>query len=104
MRVEQHGWVGGRFVFEHRAGSGGMGEVYKAKDDQSGLSVAVKIMRGESNDDATRFMREARILSELEHPRIVRHIATALWRMERRGWRWSGSMARIFRRGLRGVV
>lgn len=75
MRAEQRGVVGGRFVLEHRAGAGGMGEVYKAKDTETGLSVAVKIMRDGSDDDATRFMREARILSELEHSRIVRHVA-----------------------------
>ncbi|HRI70797.1 MAG TPA: protein kinase, partial [Polyangium sp.] len=67
--------VGSRFVLERRAGSGGMGDVFKATDEQSGLSVAVKIMREGSEEDSTRFLREARILSELEHPRIVRHIA-----------------------------
>lgn len=75
MRAEQFGVLGGRFVLEHRAGAGGMGEVFKAKDSESGLSVAVKIMRDGSSDDATRFMREVRILSELEHSRIVRHVA-----------------------------
>ncbi len=72
MRVEQHRWVGDRFVLEQLAGSGGMGEVYKAKDSQSGLSVAVKIMREGSDDDATRFMREARILSVMMDPQAPR--------------------------------
>lgn len=75
MRAEAHTRVGDRFVLEHLAGSGGMGEVYKAKDEQSGLSVAVKIMRDGSLEDATRFVREAKILSELDHPHIVRHMA-----------------------------
>ncbi len=75
MRKELEGRVGDRFVLERLAGAGGMGEVYRANDEQSGLSVAVKIMRWGSSDDAARFVREARILSELDHPCIVRHIA-----------------------------
>lgn len=64
-----------RFVLEEKAGSGGMGEVYKALDRENGARVAIKVMREGLTDDASRFTREARILAELNHPHIVRHIA-----------------------------
>lgn len=61
-----------RFELERLAGSGGMGEVWKAIDLSSKQPVAVKILT--QGADA-RFAREARILAQLEHPHIVRYIA-----------------------------
>jgi tetratricopeptide (TPR) repeat protein len=56
------------------AGSGGMGEIYKAVDRRTGEPVAIKILKGEGGADAARFVREARILTQLEHPHIVRFV------------------------------
>ncbi|XXX78196.1 protein kinase [Sorangium sp. So ce134] len=67
--------MAGRFVLEAQAGTGGMGDVYRATDLQRGDPVAVKLMRGAGSADAPRFLREARLLEGLEHPRIVRHVA-----------------------------
>ncbi|WP_437999287.1 protein kinase [Sorangium sp. So ce185] len=67
--------VAGRFVLEAQAGTGGMGEVYRATDLQRGAAVAVKLLRAASGADAPRFLREARLLEGLEHPGIVRHVA-----------------------------
>src|SRR5262245_43454018 len=67
--------VGNRFQLMHLAGSGGMGEVYKAIDQETGQPVAIKALAAPRGRDAARFAREARILAELEHPRIVRYIA-----------------------------
>lgn len=64
-----------RFVIEHLAGSGGMGEVFRAWDPQSNQPVAVKVLRGDALSDLARFEREVRILSEIDDPRVVRHIA-----------------------------
>src|SRR5678815_4142717 len=64
-----------RFLLTHLAGAGGMGEVYKAVDQQTGQAVAVKALTGPRADDAARFAREARILAELDHPQIVRYLA-----------------------------
>src|SRR3954463_13317162 len=54
-------------------GSGGMGEVYKAKDTRLDRLVAVKILGGagaQSADIRDRFEREARAISRLSHPNI----------------------------------
>ncbi|MDF2692823.1 MAG: Adenylate cyclase, partial [Labilithrix sp.] len=63
--------VGERFALESIAGSGGMGRVYCARDLRDGGRVALKLV---DVDDA-RFAREARVLTELTHPAIVRHVA-----------------------------
>lgn len=68
--------VSQRFVIERQAGSGGMGTVYKAQDRQTGLPVALKLLRaGNSAKDIARFHREAQVLSELRHPGIVAYVA-----------------------------
>ena len=55
-------------------GAGGMGQVWKARDPRLGRDVAIKIIAHEKSADATlqsRFEREARALSALNHPNIV---------------------------------
>jgi eukaryotic-like serine/threonine-protein kinase len=55
-------------------GSGGMGEVYRAKDTRLNRHVALKILAPELAADATalvRFEREAQALAALSHPGIV---------------------------------
>ncbi len=54
-------------------GAGGMGEVYRARDTRLGRDVAVKVLPEHliSNPDVrTRFEREARAISSLNHPHI----------------------------------
>jgi serine/threonine-protein kinase len=54
---------------------GGMGDVYAGYDEKLGRRVALKAIRAEHRLDTeakARFLREARILSQLEHPRICR--------------------------------
>lgn len=56
-------------------GSGGMGEVYLGVDERLQRKVAVKALRGDRRMDAqarARVLREARVLSQLEHPNICR--------------------------------
>jgi tetratricopeptide (TPR) repeat protein/predicted Ser/Thr protein kinase len=58
-----------------RLGIGGMGEVYAALDETLTRPVALKAIRPEyrlSADSKTRFLREAQILSQLDHPNICR--------------------------------
>jgi eukaryotic-like serine/threonine-protein kinase len=67
--------VAGRFQIEKKAGSGGMGTVYRAHDLVDGSKVALKILSSEQIRDAERFAQEAAILATLTHPAIVRYIA-----------------------------
>ena len=63
-----------RFRIERKAAEGGMGEVYRAIDTASGSTVALKVLLRQASEQAARFMREARLLAEIAHPGIVRHV------------------------------
>src|SRR5262245_3905570 len=55
------------------AGSGGMGEVYRARDMQLRREVAIKVLPGSLADSArrVRFQKEAEILASLNHRGIA---------------------------------
>ncbi|HTJ80332.1 MAG TPA: protein kinase, partial [Polyangiaceae bacterium] len=64
-----------RFVLESRAGGGGMGDVYKATDRETGRTVAVKVLRtSASATERVRFQREIAVIADLRHPNIVEYI------------------------------
>jgi eukaryotic-like serine/threonine-protein kinase len=65
---------GERYRDRRRLGEGGMGEVRLCADLRVGRDVAVKVIhagRDTSSDMQARFVREARIQGQLEHPSIV---------------------------------
>jgi len=53
-------------------GSGGMGQVYRARDTRLDRDVAVKVLSSRFDDahDGQRLAREARAIAQLNHPRI----------------------------------
>ncbi|MEY4545596.1 MAG: hypothetical protein RL685_1791 [Pseudomonadota bacterium] len=67
--------LAGRFSVHGLLRRGGMGVIYRGLDLSSGASVAIKILGGLGSHMQERFVREARVLAELEHPAVVRHIA-----------------------------
>ena len=64
-----------RFEVISRAGGGGMGSVYRARDRVGGEVVALKVLRLPGEETTGRFEREAAVLAELRHPGIVRYVA-----------------------------
>src|SRR5438094_10481237 len=67
--------VQSRFAIEREAGSGGMGTVYRARDNATGGPVGLKVLRGTDAVNVARFEREATVLAGLEHPGVVRFVA-----------------------------
>ena len=61
-------------------GSGGMGDVYRARDARLGRDVAIKVLPSafvSDRDRVARFTREAQVLASLNHPNIA-----AIYRFE----------------------
>lgn len=71
LRIGDH--IGDIRLTEH-LGEGGMGEVYAGYDEKLRRDVAVKTLRGDrlSFEARARLLREARVLSQLDHPHICR--------------------------------
>lgn len=66
--------LGGRYKLTDRIAIGGMGEVWKARDQVLGRLVAIKILKEEYTDNEsflTRFRVEARHTALLNHPGIA---------------------------------
>jgi eukaryotic-like serine/threonine-protein kinase len=64
-----------RYRVSELLGRGGMGLVYAARDERTGLDVAVKLLRLELRErmrTVSRFQREARALAQLSSPHVVR--------------------------------
>ena len=64
----------GVYQIQTTLGSGGMGDVYRARDTRLGRDVAIKILPRVFTSDpdrVARFEREARLLAALKHPYIA---------------------------------
>src|SRR5215475_1334513 len=65
----------GRYVLEAEIARGAIGTVWRALDTATGERVAVKVLRPESAAQpelVDRFLTEAELLAELDHPCVVR--------------------------------
>lgn len=66
--------IAGRYHLERKLGSGGMGDVFLAKDSAGGRKVAVKILHHRMAGNLTvvsRFRREARVMREIASKHAV---------------------------------
>ncbi len=63
-----------RYIIGQELGSGSVGQVIEARDQHLGRQVAIKILHdgeGLSRDGIARFVAEAQITAQLEHPSVV---------------------------------
>ena len=64
----------GRYEIRSQLGMGGMGEVYRARDNRLNRDVAIKVLIDSCLRDPermARFEREAQVLASLNHPNIA---------------------------------
>jgi serine/threonine protein kinase len=69
----------GEYIVRRLVGEGGMGKVYEAEERLSKRRVALKVLREElaqSEKARGMFLNEMQILAHLEHPNIVRSLAS----------------------------
>jgi serine/threonine protein kinase len=66
------------YAIERAIARGGMGQVFLAVDERLQRKVALKVLaRADADDEArARFLREARALARVEHPGVVRVLAS----------------------------
>lgn len=65
----------GQYTITKKLGEGGMGAVFLAKQDTIDQTIAIKVLLAEaarSHEIVQRFEREARVISMLTHPNIIR--------------------------------
>jgi tRNA A-37 threonylcarbamoyl transferase component Bud32 len=69
----------GKFRFERRIGTGGMGVVYSGFDLALGRRVAIKTLREASPDDVLRLRREARTAAAVSQPNLAPVYGLETW-------------------------
>ena len=75
-RAQSAGLLGlpARYRVVDQLGAGGMGEVWRVQDRELGRTVALKVLRGDNLDSSrslARFVAEAQVSAQLQHPGIV---------------------------------
>ena len=74
MMINMGAMIGERYEVIEKIGTGGMADVYRAKDHRLNRFVAVKVLKNEYSEDAkfvTKFRQEAQAIACLSHPNIV---------------------------------
>jgi serine/threonine protein kinase len=64
-----------RFELETLAGRGGMATVWRARDLETGATVAVKLLAGGDDEDLRRFALEADLLESMTHPGVAGYVS-----------------------------
>jgi serine/threonine-protein kinase len=72
--------LAGKFQFDRRLGSGGMGVVYRALDIDLGRQVAVKTLPRTLPEDAVRLRREAKAMASVQHENLALIFGAETWR------------------------
>lgn len=71
-QISQGVLIGERYRLEAMVGRGGMGVVWRARDEKLGRAVAIKVLAGVAAADQLSQMRtEARAVAKLAHPNVV---------------------------------
>ena len=86
--------LGDAFTIEGEIGRGGMGVVYRARDERLKRRVAIKVLPPElafQSDIRERFTREAQTAARLSHPHVVPIYTVG-----------EGNKLGVFHHGLRG--
>lgn len=74
MMIRKGMFIGDRYEIIDKVGSGGMSDVYKAKDHKLNRFVAIKVLKSEFSEDknfVSKFKIEAQSAAGLAHPNIV---------------------------------
>lgn len=74
MMIRKGMFIGDRYEIIDKIGSGGMSDVYKAKDHKLNRFVAIKVLKSEFSEDknfVSKFKIEAQSAAGLSHPNIV---------------------------------
>jgi len=67
--------IADRFRIESEVVSGGMGTIFRATDERTQQTVALKLLRSAPGGESVeRFLREGTVLAQLNHSGIVRYI------------------------------
>lgn len=70
--------IDGRFEVVRRLAKGGMADVFLSKDPTRKCYVAIKLLRTSNAESRRRFAVEAEVLSNIQHPHVIRAIAFGL--------------------------
>jgi hypothetical protein len=70
--------IGGRYTIGKKIGGGGMADVFRATDEELGVSVAIKLLKPKlaSDDLRARMVQEARAAAQVRHDNLVRVFGT----------------------------